>query len=134
MRKSLNSQRFVFKYPCDGIKDILDSYRTQYTSSNGEYASLEADFLNGRSETDYLKYLVNQNLLKYLDIIVIRNAGAYMDFVQETHIDEVVGSNVLTTEYHNGLSPIQLASIYIGKGYGNGDYTISLMKEEGSKS
>ena len=83
----------------------------------------------GRTEKEYLHHMVKQKALSYLDLIVIKDAGGFMDFVEETHIDTEIGMNVYTTEFHNGLSPEQIASIYLGKGYGNGDYTISLMKE-----
>ena len=129
LRKSLRLQRFVYKWPCEGITDVLKGYQKQYSKGQDDYASLEADYLMGRTEKEYLHYMVKQKALSYLDLIVIKDAGGFMDFVEETHIDTEIGMNVYTTEFHNGLSPEQIASIYIGKGYGNGDYTISLMKE-----
>jgi hypothetical protein len=129
LRKSLKLQRFVYKWPCEGITDVLKEYQKKYSKGQDDYASLEADYLMGRTEKEYLHDMVKQKALSYLDLIVIKDAGGFMDFVEETHIDTEIGMNVYTTEFHNGLSPEQIASIYLGKGYGNGDYTISLMKE-----
>ena len=127
MREFLNSQLFVFKHYCDGIKENLDILGKKYRHADKEqYVSMEEYFLNGMTQKEYFESL-DDNKYRYLEIVITDDAGSIMSTIDKHKID--VGSNIFTFMKHNGLSKEQYETVLLNDGYGNGDYRINFIKE-----
>ena len=127
MREFLNSQLFVFRNYCDGIKENLDLLAKKYKNADKkQYVSMETYYLNGQTQKEYFESLSNEKY-RYFEIVITDDAGSVMTTIDKHKID--VGSSIFTFMNHNGLSKDQYETVLLNEGYGNGDYRIDFIKE-----
>ena len=126
MRKGLRSQIFVFKYPVNGINEMFDEIKSKYLSASGEYVSIEIEFLNGRTISEYLESY-SETKRSRLEYVAIENAGSLINYIDSKKIE---GTEILTFPIHNGMTPIQMMKVMDNDpGFGFGDYIVKFMKE-----
>ncbi len=128
LRKMLATQKFIFKWPCKMISDIMDEISGgYYTSADGEYVSAEAIFLKGKTEKQFWESLPKK-YYKYLELIACQDAGTLVNLIEKNQID--TGANILTHPIHNGLDIKHIKQCLDNPdGFGFGDYSVRFMKE-----
>lgn len=128
LRKMLVTQKFIFKWPCKMISDIMEEISGgYYTAADGEYVSAEPIFLQGKTEKQYWETFPKKNY-KYLELIACQDAGSLVNLIETNQID--TGANILTHPIHNGLDIRHIKKCLDNSdGFGFGDYSVRFMKE-----
>lgn len=121
LRKSIRSQTLIFRHKFNGVHDTFDVIRDKYVGADGGFVSLEYDFMQGRSEKEYLAN-VSKNRYERFEITVAQDLGAVMDFFEKNSIS----GTIISTVNHNGANKDQLVKIV--NDYIDG-YTVKLMEE-----
>lgn len=128
MREFLTSQTFVFKYNVPGIQDLFGELRDAYRDGRGEYVPLIVDFLNGKTEEQYISSIIKGPKEKNMRTIVCNNAGPILDVLEKRGVETT--TMVMTPEDHNLINDEQQIRIIKNEGfYKANQYEIKLMKE-----
>jgi hypothetical protein len=98
IREICSNHLMVIKYPFSIYQSFIRHIQESF--GKDEFISLELDYINNKTEEEYLSSLP-QSKLTYFDIAICQDAGSLIEFLINRKIQN---TQILTPFEHNGLS------------------------------